>query len=148
MRKVRPNSGRRAKPPAVQPDGRPGATRGPSRLLARDTLAGCPRGRWVVARDRPRRRIRRGGSGHAGLRVLRSANRRALDAVAVAGLWAELMAFTKDEILTNITLYWLTGTIGPAMRIYHADSVIPLAQHARRVEVPSDFSLLPGEPVH
>lgn len=58
------------------------------------------------------------------------------------------MAFTKDEILTNITLYWLTGTIGPAMRIYHADSVIPLAQHARRVEVPSDFSLLPGEPVH
>jgi hypothetical protein len=24
--------------------------------------------------------------------------------------------FTKDEILTNVTLYWLTGTIGSSMR--------------------------------
>ena len=26
--------------------------------------------------------------------------------------------FTKDEILTNVTLYWLTGTIGSSMRMY------------------------------
>ena len=28
--------------------------------------------------------------------------------------------FTKDEILTNVTLYWLTGTIGSSMRMYRA----------------------------
>ena len=26
--------------------------------------------------------------------------------------------FTKDEILTNVTVYWLTGTIGSSMRMY------------------------------
>ena len=53
--------------------------------------------------------------------------------------------FTKDEILTNVTLYWLTGTIGSSMRMYHANAAIPPAQHARRVEVPSGFSLFPGD---
>ena len=28
-------------------------------------------------------------------------------------------AFTKDELLTNITLYWVTGTINSSMRIYY-----------------------------
>ncbi|WP_426502100.1 epoxide hydrolase family protein [Dactylosporangium sp. McL0621] len=53
--------------------------------------------------------------------------------------------YSKDEILTNITIYWLTGTIGPAMRMYRANGAIPPAQHARRVEVPSGFSLFPGD---
>jgi pimeloyl-ACP methyl ester carboxylesterase len=53
--------------------------------------------------------------------------------------------FTKDEILTNVTLYWVTGTIGSSMRMYHANAAIPPAQHARRVEVPSGFSLFPGD---
>ncbi|MFI5914325.1 epoxide hydrolase family protein [Dactylosporangium sp. NPDC051541] len=53
--------------------------------------------------------------------------------------------YTKDEILTNITIYWLTGTIGSSMRMYHVNGDIPLAQHARRVEVPSGFSLYPGD---
>ena len=52
--------------------------------------------------------------------------------------------FTKDEILTNVTIYWLTETIGSSMRMYHANAAIPPAQHARRVEVPSGFSLFPG----
>ena len=52
--------------------------------------------------------------------------------------------FTKDEILTNVTLYWLTATIGSSMRMYRANAAIPPAQHARRVEVPSGFSLFPG----
>src|SRR5260221_208150 len=51
--------------------------------------------------------------------------------------------FTKDEILTNVTLYWLTGTIGSSMRIYRANAAIPPEQHARRVEGPSGFSLFP-----
>jgi pimeloyl-ACP methyl ester carboxylesterase len=54
-------------------------------------------------------------------------------------------SYTKDEILTNVTLYWLTGTIGSAMRMYNANAAIPAAQHARRVEVPSGFSLFPAD---
>jgi pimeloyl-ACP methyl ester carboxylesterase len=53
--------------------------------------------------------------------------------------------FSKDEILTNVTLYWLTGTIGSSMRMYNANAAIPPAQHARRVEVPSGFSLFPAD---
>ncbi|MEU1214572.1 epoxide hydrolase family protein [Streptomyces sp. NPDC005790] len=54
-------------------------------------------------------------------------------------------SFTKDEILTGITLYWLTGTIGSSMRMYRANAAIPHAQLARRVEVPSGFSVFPGD---
>jgi pimeloyl-ACP methyl ester carboxylesterase len=54
-------------------------------------------------------------------------------------------AFTKDEILTNITIYWLTGTIGSSMRMYRANAAIAPAQLARRVEVPSGFSLFAGD---
>ncbi|WP_335972195.1 epoxide hydrolase family protein [Streptomyces sp. CA2R106] len=54
-------------------------------------------------------------------------------------------SYTKDEILTNVTLYWLTGTIGSSMRMYAANGAIPPAQLARRVEVPSGFSLFPGD---
>ncbi|KZM69071.1 epoxide hydrolase family protein [Nocardia terpenica] len=54
-------------------------------------------------------------------------------------------SFTKDEILTNVTIYWLTETIGSSMRMYHANAAIPPAQHARRVEVPSGFALFPGD---
>jgi pimeloyl-ACP methyl ester carboxylesterase len=57
-------------------------------------------------------------------------------------------SFTKDEILTNVTLYWLTATIGSSLRMYHANAAIPPAQHARRVEVPSGFSLFPGDVSH
>ena len=54
-------------------------------------------------------------------------------------------SFTKDEILTNIMIYWLTGTIGSSMRMYHANGAIDPAQLARRVEVPSGFSLFPAD---
>lgn len=54
-------------------------------------------------------------------------------------------AYTKDEILTNVTLYWLTQTIGSSMRMYHANAAIAPEQLARRVEVPSGFALFPGD---
>ncbi len=54
-------------------------------------------------------------------------------------------SFTKDEILTNITIYWLTATIGSSMGMYAANAAIPPAQHARRVQVPSGFSLFPAD---
>ncbi|RZS79953.1 pimeloyl-ACP methyl ester carboxylesterase [Motilibacter rhizosphaerae] len=53
--------------------------------------------------------------------------------------------FTKDEILTNVSTYWHTRTIGPSMRMYAANAAIPVAQHARRVEVPSGFALFPAD---
>jgi pimeloyl-ACP methyl ester carboxylesterase len=56
--------------------------------------------------------------------------------------------FSKDEILTNVTLYWLTGTIGSSMRMYNANAAIAPAQHARRVEVPSGFALFPADITH
>ena len=54
-------------------------------------------------------------------------------------------SFTRDEILTNVTLYWLTATIGSSMRMYHANAAVPPGQRARRVEVPSGFSIFPGD---
>jgi pimeloyl-ACP methyl ester carboxylesterase len=56
-------------------------------------------------------------------------------------------SFSKDEVLTNVTIYWLTQTIGSSMRMYRANAAIPTAQHARRVEVPSGFSLFAGDVV-
>jgi pimeloyl-ACP methyl ester carboxylesterase len=56
--------------------------------------------------------------------------------------------YTKDEILTDLTIYWLTGTIGSSMRMYNENAAIPREQHARRVEVPSGFSLFPGDLMH
>ncbi|MFF1273009.1 epoxide hydrolase family protein [Streptomyces marokkonensis] len=56
-------------------------------------------------------------------------------------------SFTRDEILTNVTLYWLTGTITSSMRMYHANAAIPPERLTRRVEVPSGFSLFRGDVV-
>jgi len=53
--------------------------------------------------------------------------------------------YTKDEILTNISIYWFTRTIGSSMRMYHANAAIPPAQLIRRVEVPSGFSIFQGD---
>jgi pimeloyl-ACP methyl ester carboxylesterase len=55
--------------------------------------------------------------------------------------------FTKDEILTLVTQYWVTGTIGSSIRTYHANAAIPGEQLARRVEVPSGFSIFGGDVV-
>lgn len=55
--------------------------------------------------------------------------------------------FTKDEVLTLVTIVWLTGTIGSSMRMYRANAAIPPEQHARRVEVPSGFAIFAGDVV-
>jgi pimeloyl-ACP methyl ester carboxylesterase len=50
--------------------------------------------------------------------------------------------FTRDLILTNLTIYWVTGTIGPAMHGYydvgHFEEPPP---RGARVEVPSGFAV-------
>ncbi len=85
-----------------------------------------------------------------GLRTDRLASRLAAWIVETLRAWSDYdgdveRSYTKDEILTNVTLYWLTGTTGSLMRMHHANAAIPPAQLARRVEVPSGFSLFPGD---
>ncbi|HEY0238862.1 MAG TPA: epoxide hydrolase [Friedmanniella sp.] len=53
--------------------------------------------------------------------------------------------YTADEVLTLLSSYWFTETIGSSMRMYAANAAIPPAQLARRVEVPSGFSLFAGD---
>jgi microsomal epoxide hydrolase len=54
--------------------------------------------------------------------------------------------FTKDEILTNVMLYWVTGAINssfwPYYARYHADWPIP---DGARVEVPMGYAAFPHE---
>jgi pimeloyl-ACP methyl ester carboxylesterase len=56
--------------------------------------------------------------------------------------------FSKDELLTNITLYWVTGTIGSSMRRYfearHDPAPNPLAP-GERIETPTGVAMFPGE---
>jgi pimeloyl-ACP methyl ester carboxylesterase len=61
--------------------------------------------------------------------------------------WCEDLdgTITKDELLTNIMIYWVTRTIGPAMDTYRADAASPSLTPADRVEVPVALALFPGD---
>jgi pimeloyl-ACP methyl ester carboxylesterase len=50
--------------------------------------------------------------------------------------------YTRDELLTTVSIYWFTRSIGPSMRMYY-ESFGPGATiaQAHRVEVPTGFSL-------
>jgi pimeloyl-ACP methyl ester carboxylesterase len=54
--------------------------------------------------------------------------------------------FTKDELLTNVMLYWVTETAASSCRLYfeaeHADKFPP---HDVRVDVPTGCAIFPGE---
>jgi pimeloyl-ACP methyl ester carboxylesterase len=64
--------------------------------------------------------------------------------------------FTKDQLLTNITLYWVTQTINSSMRLYYETMHSPLLRSAfeeggdgggpgLRVTVPTGVASFPGE---
>jgi pimeloyl-ACP methyl ester carboxylesterase len=56
--------------------------------------------------------------------------------------------FTKDDLLTTITLYWVTQTINSSMRRYYevrhnpAPDPLPLG---KRIETPTSVAMFPGE---
>ena len=56
--------------------------------------------------------------------------------------------FTKDELLTTITLYWVTETINASMRRYfdkrHDPAPNPL-RLGERIETPAGIAMFPGE---
>ncbi len=54
--------------------------------------------------------------------------------------------FTKDELLANVTLYWLTQTIHSSIRIYNENSKKPLALGEKDfIKVPVGFAKFPKE---
>jgi pimeloyl-ACP methyl ester carboxylesterase len=55
-------------------------------------------------------------------------------------------AFTKDELLANVTLYWVTQTIHSSMRIYNENSRKSLAfGKDDYIKVPVGFAKFPKE---
>ena len=54
--------------------------------------------------------------------------------------------FTKDELLANITLYWVTQTIHSSIRMYNGNSKRPLVFDKNDfVKVPVGFAKFPKE---
>lgn len=56
--------------------------------------------------------------------------------------------FTRDELLTNISIYWVTNTIGSSVRMYYetfklGPALIPSPDH--RIEVPVGVAVFPKE---
>jgi pimeloyl-ACP methyl ester carboxylesterase len=54
--------------------------------------------------------------------------------------------FTKDQLLANVTLYWLTQTIHSSIRIYNENSKKPIALGEKDfIKVPVGFAKFPKE---
>lgn len=56
--------------------------------------------------------------------------------------------FSKDELLTNISIYWLTQTINSSNRMYFEklhDPAPPEPALGERIEVPAGIAMFPGE---
>ena len=53
--------------------------------------------------------------------------------------------FSKDEILTNVSIYWFTGTINTSFHRYYEISHDPEFQLQERIETPLGFAIFPGE---
>jgi microsomal epoxide hydrolase len=57
-------------------------------------------------------------------------------------------SFTRDELLTNITIYWVTQTINSSTRLYyeamHSGEFAPLE---RRIDVPTGCAIFPKDVV-
>jgi len=57
--------------------------------------------------------------------------------------------FTKDELLTNITIYWATETINSSTRLYYESQRAPWdLEEGERIEVPSGVADFPQEISH
>jgi pimeloyl-ACP methyl ester carboxylesterase len=55
-------------------------------------------------------------------------------------------SFTREELLTNLTLYWMTGTIHSSFRLYYESRLAPLAfGPADFVRVPCAIARFPRE---
>lgn len=57
-------------------------------------------------------------------------------------------SFTKDELLTNIMLYWTTQSIGSSTRVYYETNNAPIPGGRGRVTVPVGCAIFPKELVY
>jgi len=53
--------------------------------------------------------------------------------------------FTRDDLLTNITIYWATNTIASSMRGYRTETLSPSLTPADYVSVPVGLGLFPAD---
>jgi pimeloyl-ACP methyl ester carboxylesterase len=53
--------------------------------------------------------------------------------------------FTRDELLTNLTIYWVTGCVDTSFLFYYESGREPRPQPPARVEVPVGVALFPKE---
>lgn len=53
--------------------------------------------------------------------------------------------FTKDELLTNLTIYWATETINSSCRLYYESTHIPMPNAGKRVELPTAMAMFPKD---
>jgi pimeloyl-ACP methyl ester carboxylesterase len=53
--------------------------------------------------------------------------------------------YTKDELLTNIMIYWVTQTINSSIRFYYEEMHAPSFKTGQRVEVPVAMALFPKD---
>ena len=54
--------------------------------------------------------------------------------------------FTKDELLTNVMIYWITQTVRPSMHYYYEHRRRPpVAMRPERVDVPTGVAMFPAE---
>ncbi len=53
--------------------------------------------------------------------------------------------FSKDELLTNIAIYWFTGSITSSTRIYYENSKAPIENPLGYIDVPTGASIFPAE---
>jgi pimeloyl-ACP methyl ester carboxylesterase len=51
--------------------------------------------------------------------------------------------FTKDELLTNLTIYWATQTINSAMRMYYEAANNPADNALKKIDTPTGVALFP-----
>lgn len=49
--------------------------------------------------------------------------------------------YTRDELLTNLTIYWVTQTAGSAFRIYYERMHHPRQESGQRIKVPAAFCI-------
>ena len=53
--------------------------------------------------------------------------------------------FTRDDLLTNVMIYWVTQTINSSMRLYYESGHSPALVAPARVEVPTGFAIFPKD---
>ncbi|HVS96036.1 MAG TPA: epoxide hydrolase [Puia sp.] len=53
--------------------------------------------------------------------------------------------FTKDQLLTNLTIYWITQTAGSSFRLYYETLHHPSSLAAGRIEVPAGVCIAPKD---